>query len=428
MTGHDGVEVEVHGIAAGGAGVGRLPDGRAVFVHRTAPGERVRIRLTEEKKRWARGRVVEIVRAAPERREAPCPHYDRCGGCSLEHLRYAAQLHWKGRIVADAMERIGDNPVNAPPVRPSPRQHRYRSRVTLTLRRENGGKVVAGFHALEDPGRIVDLGGECLLPESEVARVLDRLRAAWGPGAALLPSGEELRLTLRRVREGVILVVEGGRDGGRPRELLERIEGLVAVWTKDGSGRARCAAGTEETTESFLGRVVPVRGTAFLQVNREAGEAVLRRALEAVGDPSGRRIVDGYCGLGVGGRLLAEEGGRVTGIELDGEAVRGARRDAPEGFRVLQGTVEERLAEALPADVVMLNPPRTGLHRRIPEILADARPRRVVYVSCDPATLARDTERMAAAYRLTELEAFDLFPQTAHVECVAVFEAEGGDS
>ncbi|MFW6198929.1 MAG: TRAM domain-containing protein, partial [Gemmatimonadota bacterium] len=163
--------VEIDGLSSEGAGVGRLPDGRAVFVHRTAPGEAVRIRVTEEKKRWARGRLVEVLEEAPERREAPCPRYDRCGGCTLEHLEYEAQLRWKGQIVSDALQRIGGLVVDVPEVVPSPGRFRYRSRITLTLKRVGESRVVAGFHELERPGRIVDLGGECLLPEAEIARV-----------------------------------------------------------------------------------------------------------------------------------------------------------------------------------------------------------------------------------------------------------------
>lgn len=417
-----GVEVRVHGIGAGGAGVGRLPDGRVVFVHRTAPGERARIRVTSEKKSWARGRLVEIIDRAPERREPPCPHYDRCGGCTLEHLTYPAQLHWKGRILADALERIGGLSVDPPEVRASPREVRYRSRITLTLRRPEGDRVVAGFHELEEPDRIVDLGGECLLPDPEIGTVLDRLRDAWGPGARLLPAGEELRLTLRRVREGVVLVVSGGRGSGDPDSLLDRVEGLVSIW-RNGEAGSRRLAGREEVTERVLGEVVPVRGGAFLQVNREAGDALHRRVLELLDPPAGRRIVDAYCGVGVVGRILARGGARVTGIELDPDAVRCARRGAPEGLDVLEGAVEDRLSETLPADVVLLNPPRTGLHDRIPEILLRSGPPRVVYVSCDPATLARDAKRLAEGYGLATLDAFDLFPQTAHVESVAVFES-----
>ena len=412
------VVVDIHGLSSEGAGVGRLPDGRAVFVHRTAPGEKARIRVTEEKKRWARGRLLEILEEAPERREAPCPHYDRCGGCTLEHLEYEAQLRWKGQIISDALQRIGGLDAPVPDVVPSPKRIRYRSRVTLTLKRIGDSRVVAGFHELERPGRILDLGGECLLLEPEIARVWDRLRASWGPGARALPAGRELRLTLRSLAEGVLLVVEGGKGRGDIEALVEQVEGLVAVWRVDEAGSRR-VVGPEMLTEEFLGEGVEIRGAAFLQVNREAGEALQRRLLERIGDPAGLQIVEAYCGVGIVGRHLARKGARVTGIEMDAEAVRGARAGAPDGQTIVEGRVEERLAELLPADLVLLNPPRTGLHDDIPQILGKDPPPRVVYVSCDPATLARDLDRLSCSHELRGLEAFDLFPQTAHVEVVA---------
>lgn len=424
MTESSSVDVEIDGIASSGAGVGRLPEGRAVFVHRTAPGERVRIRLTREKKRWAEGRLVEVLDESPERREAPCPHYDRCGGCTLEHLEYETQLRWKGRIVSDALERIGGISREPPEVVPSPQEFHYRSRITLTLRRLGGDRVVAGFHELERPGRIVDIGEDCLLPESAIAGVWGRMRRHWGPGARALPSGKELRLTLRSLDPGVLLVVEGGRGAGDLPALLGRVEGLVAAWRVDDAG-VRHVAGLDVVGDRFLGEDVEIRGSAFLQVNRAAGEALQGRLLDRVGDPDGLHVVDGYCGLGVVGRILARRGARVTGIELDPEAVRGARADAEAGQQIVEGRVEEELTDRLPADLLVLNPPRHGLDEALPEILSASTVPRILYVSCDPATLARDLGRLAPTYRVRSLEAFDLFPQTAHVEVLAELERSG---
>lgn len=421
-------EIEVHGISSQGAGVGTLPDGRVVFVHRTAPGDRARVRVLQRKKRWARAELVSLLDDSPERRDPPCPHYARCGGCTLEHVAYDAQRGWKGRIVANAMERIGGvEEIEPPAVVPSPDEFRYRSRITVTLRRLEGDRVVAGFHELENPGRIVDLGGECLLPVPSVARALDGLRRQWGTRARRLPAGSPLRLTLREVEEGVVLVVEEGRGDGRPGELLAAVPELVAIWRADGEER-RLLAGREETHVTWMGERLPVRAGAFVQVNRAAAEPLQEVVLDRLRPAGGTRVVDAYAGLGSLGRILAREGARVTAIELDPEAAGGARRRAPDGFRVLEGSVEDLLPEALPADRVVLNPPRTGLHERIPELLLNAAPARLVYVSCDPATLARDHARLAPGYRRTELRAYDLFPQTSHVECVAVFDAREGTS
>lgn len=441
----DEVEVAVRSVASGGAGVGELPDGRVVFVHRTAPGDRSRVRITALKRSWGRARLVDVISPGPGRREAPCPHYDRCGGCTLEHLDYETQLEWKGRLVADALERIGHlGPVVPPPVVASPREFHYRSRVSFHLRRLRGDRVVAGFHELDDPGRLVDIGGDCMLPEPAVGNAWAALRQAWGAGAHRLPEGRTLRLTLRSVADGVLLLVEpeegrggsgeeaggGGSapEGGGAGELVERVESLRAVWWRESTEVAPVLlAGTADIEESWWNRRFRVGPTAFLQVNREIAERLHDAVMEELGDEevSGRHFVDGYCGVGAYGRRLAERGATATGIELDAAAVETARRDAPDGFTVLEGRVEERLEDALPADAAVLNPPRTGLHESLPALLRDAGPARVVYVSCDPPTLARDLGRLEEAYQVARLQAFDLFPQTAHVEVVVTLERTG---
>lgn len=418
------VQVEVDAIGARGAGVGRLPDGRVVFVHRTAPGDRVRVQMTKVKKRWARARLLEVLRPGPNRREPACPHYERCGGCTLEHLEYGAQLEAKARLVTDALERIGGR-TGLPEVEgyASPREFRYRNRVSFTLRRIASlpGGVVAGFHELERPGRIVDLGGSCLLPEEPVARVWDDLRSAWGAAAARLPEGRDLRLTLRGTVEGeVLLLVEGGGPGtGEPEGLVQEVDGLAAIWHQGTDDEAsRLLAGDDELEEWWFGERYPVRPGAFLQANREAAEILHELVLRELGAPKGRRVVDAYCGVGVYGRRMARHGARVVGIEADPEAVAMARERPVEGFQVVEGRVEDRLPGALPADLVILNPPRTGVADGVMQEVARKGPERVVYVSCDPATLARDVARLGVGYRVRRIQAFDLFPQTAHVETV----------
>jgi len=422
--GERGVEVEITAIAAGGAGVGRLPDGRAVFVHRTAPGERALVRVIEEKRRWARGELVRVLHPSPDRREAPCPHYARCGGCTLEHLAYPAQLRAKAQIVADALRRIGGLDVEPPEVVPSPEEFRYRNRVSFTLRRLGAGRVVAGFHEVNRPGRIVDITEACLLPEASIAEVWGRLRASWGEDASLLPSGRELRLTLRGTATGdVALLVEGGYAPGNAPALLERVPGLAAVWHRPaGSAEAMLLAGSGSVPEVWAEEELELSGAMFLQVNRQAAALLEADVFERAGDVAGKRVVDAYCGIGLHARRLARAGARVTGIELDADAVAEARAAAPEGAEFVAGTVEEHLEAALPADLVILNPPRSGVDRAVPEILTRTPPARLIYVSCDPATLARDLSRLAPTFRVRSVRCFDLFPQTAHVETVVELE------
>jgi 23S rRNA (uracil1939-C5)-methyltransferase len=421
------LEVEIRGIAAGGAGVADLPDGRVLFVHRTAPGDRARVSVVREKSRWAQGRLVELISPGEARRPPPCPYYARCGGCTLEHVHYPDQLRWKGRLVADALQRIGGVTLPAPPVvRASPREFRYRGRVSFHLRRLSARRVIAGFHELDNPGRIVDLGGGCLLPDETIAGVWDRLRFAWGVGACRLPAGPGLRLTLKHTGEGVVLIVEGGKGDGRPKELLAAVRGLLAIWHRPHrDGPVRLLAGQDLTSDEWLGEHLRLGATAFVQVNRDAAALVLDAVSDAVGRAAGLRVLDAYAGVGVLGRRLARAGALVTAIELDADAARAAAHDAPPGFEVLTGKVEARLQEALPADVAVLNPPRNGVDADVLAQLSASGVERIVYVSCDAATLARDVSRASGNYRVERVACFDLFPQTSHVETVLVLERLG---
>jgi 23S rRNA (uracil1939-C5)-methyltransferase len=214
------------------------------------------------------------------------------------------------------------------------------------------------------------------------------------------------------------LVFRGGAGDGRPEELLAAVSSLSSVWKAGENGGVRHLAGEDTLELSWLGERFRLSGGSFVQVNQGAGEALHRHVLERVGDVEGTRVVEGYSGIGILGRELARRGGRVVGVEIDGNAVCDARRGAPEGFEAVQGGMERILPGLLPADLVILNPPRAGLDPEIPRVLTTTPPPRLVYVSCDPATLARDLNRLGRGYEVTDLRCFDLFPQTGHVETV----------
>lgn len=435
--GTEHVEIlDVTGVVAGGDGMARRGDGRVVFVPRSSPGERVEISYIESHAQWLRGRIVRIVTPGPDRREPPCPYYARCGGCQLQHLHYDAQLRAKAAIVADSLKRLGHLGVGELEASPSPREFGYRNRVSFVLRRTHAD-VVAGYHAVDSPDEIVDVE-RCLLAESSIQEVWTALRAAWGPGASRLPIGNDLRLTLRAASDGRVgLAIEGGRGSGETTRALLETAGLAAIWSLDEKARVTWHAGEETLSEHWGRHHIPLSGTAFLQVNREAAEHLEKYVREQCGGVAGRRVVDAYCGFGLRALGLAEDGATVVGIDTDRHAIAAAQgaarvldvgtsgipgdQDLPASgkARFLVAPVERVLAGELPADVVILNPPRRGIARAVVHALLRTPPERIVYVSCNPATLARDLGSFGSHFALASCRAFDLFPQTAHVETVA---------
>jgi 23S rRNA (uracil1939-C5)-methyltransferase len=216
---------------------------------------------------------------------------------------------------------------------------------------------------------------------------------------------------------------DGGLAGGDAPAHLSEVPGLYAIWHRPEGGDWRCLAGEPALfVEAFSERVRVAPG-AFTQINPAVADALRLSVMSEVGPPEGIRIVDAFCGTAVHGRRLARHGATVVGLELDSGAAEAAREGAPAGFTVVEGKTEDTLAEALPADRVILNPPRKGLDPRVPEILRESPVARVIYVSCDPATLARDLARMGPGYTIRRVQAFDLFPQTSHVETVVTLDS-----
>jgi 23S rRNA (uracil1939-C5)-methyltransferase len=331
-------------------------------------------------------------------------------------------------MVGEALRRIGKLEVDNPEVVPSPEEFHYRNRVTYTMRRLRGGRVVAGFRELGHRGRVLDLGSECLLPEDPLRSVWTRLREEWGPGARSLPRGRQLRLTLQKGLDGVGLLIRGGDGRGEPEGLVRGVDGLVSVWEQGKRSVPRLLAGEEVLRVGWERETLELSPGAFVQINAGMGSALYEYVLGEVGQVDGRRIIDAYCGPGILGRALAQRGGEVTGIDVTTPGALAPGHPESRGFSPVVGRVEKELKRFLPADLVLLNPPRGGLEESIPDILAAIPPEDVVYVSCDPATLARDLFRMRKAYRVARVRAFDLFPQTGHVETVVTLKRVLEDS
>ncbi len=418
------IEIEIDGVAAGGEGVGRAPDGRVVFVARTAPGDRVRVRLETQRARWARGRIVTRVVDGPERRPPPCALFEVCGGCAVQHLDAAAQRKAKRMIVAEALRRIGGRSVDVPPLAAGARELGYRNRVRFALRRTPGG-VAAGYHALGRPGDLVDVG-DCPLAEEPVRRAWIALRESWGEGAGALPGGDRLELTLRGAVDGTLaLHVRGGEPGrpGRPGELSSALDGLVSyVWDDDG-GRRHLLSGEAELEDVWQGIGFRLGPGVFLQVNREVSGLMDRYLDGLIGPVEGLRIADLYAGVGARAIRWAGLGAAVVAVEADrGACTAGeqASRRADGSVTFVRARVEDARRAVVGADLVVVNPPRAGLSAGVAGALTrHESARALAYVSCDPATLARDLCRLGDAWALESVQAFDAFPQTSHVETIA---------
>jgi 23S rRNA (uracil1939-C5)-methyltransferase len=398
------LDLDVRSIAAGGDGVGRA-GGMVVFVPRTAPGDRAQVRIQSAKQRFARGRLQGLVEPSSQRVQPPCPHYvaDDCGGCQLQHLQYQAQLTAKGGIIRDALQRIARRTVDVPEVEASERQWRYRTKLTLAARRV-GGDWIIGLHSYDDPVAVFQLR-DCLITGERVIAVWREVMAA----ASNLPDAAELRISVRIVNGGAAIVIEGGRTWPAVDTFFAAVPGAVAVWWQ-AEGRAR---------QLIAERAAAPAAASFGQINEGVAERLRAHVVERARNYEPSTLVDAYSGTGDTAVVLAGMGVRVTAIELDQEAAARCVSRLPPGARVLNGRVEDQLPRVLPADVVLLNPPRGGLHERVTATLerAPRPPRAIVYVSCNPATLARDLARLGR-YRLMSVRGFDMFPQTAHVETV----------
>ena len=397
-----GSRLEIASIAAGGDGVGRT-EGIVVFVPRTAPGDIARVRIAKAK-RFARGQLIALDAPSPSRVEPPCPHYtiDRCGGCQLQHLDYDAQVTAKSVIIGDSLRRIGRRDVENPIVEPSDAAWRYRRKLTLHLRRTPRGWI-AGLHPFDDPAAVFDLV-DCPITDERVMAVWAELRPAFDT----LPRENALRVAVRLLEDGASVTVEGGRVWRSPEALLAAAPSVTEVWWRPESAPMRQVA---------LRAAEHHAGAAFMQVNAAVAARLRDRLLGLVRTHDPATVIDAYAGTGATAIPLANDGRRVTAIEFDRAAVEtlGATLSPPS--EVVGGRVEDHLARTLPADVVLLNPPRTGVDERVTAALQASHRdlRALFYVSCDPATLARDLARLPA-YRLASVRGYDMFPQTAHVE------------
>lgn len=400
------VEVELTADSFGGDCVGRLPDGRTIFVPFGIVGEKVRVEVIEEKRNFARGKIAEILTPSPLRIHPSCPHFTICGGCHYQHLAYTDQLNLKQRIVINQLERIGKI-VNPPVMKivASPSEWNYRNTVQFHL--SPAGKI--GY---QRAGRtsVVEIT-ECHLP-------LESINALW-PQLEFDPALEISRVSIRSGIEDELLLGMESKSHQTPEFEVDFPLSVVFM----GAEGNVLLSGEDYSMMRVLEQDFRVSADAFFQVNIGTAEKMIAHIPESIAKHQFEHIVDAYCGVGLFSAFLAPHCKQLTGIELSESACNdyAVNLDAFDHVSLYMGAVEQVLpALDIKPDLVLLDPPRAGLDPRAMEGLIKAAPAQIIYISCDSATLARDLNRLlAAGYELESVTPFDLFPQTYHVECVA---------
>jgi 23S rRNA (uracil1939-C5)-methyltransferase len=431
-------KAQIESLAYGGDGVAHLDDRRTAFVAGSCPGDVVQLEIAEDHGRFVRARIESIVEPSPDRVEAPCPYFGVCGGCTWQHVSAEAQSAAKRRAVVDALTRIGGIPDANERVRPlveSPSAYGYRNKVELVAERDSTGRLQLGFHKARSD-EVVPVESCMLLPRAH-AKSPKALS-----GALRYLSGSQ-DLGLRRVG---LRVARNTRDaevalwtspGPFPRKPAATTLGqalktssIVRVLAK-GTDKERKVAGVEVLSgngfwrERLLGNRMTISAPSFFQVNTAAAENLITLVMDAVAAEETDRVIDLYAGAGTFTLPLAEVAADVIAVEAASSAVRDLRRnleDAQLWADVIGGDAARELAAIDSADVVLVDPPRSGLTPDAAASIAQTNARTIVYVSCDPATLARDAVALRSlGYELDSATPVDLFPQTYHVETVATF-------
>ena len=434
------LELGVDSLAFGGAGVARA-DGYVLFVSGALPGDRVRAVVTKTKRGYGEARTLEVLEPGPDRVAPRADH----PGAPWQVLRYERQLEVKQEQVDDALRRIGRlDGFELEPIVPADAQWRYRNKLEYSFGADDAGGLVCGFHA---PGRfdLIEQVDDCLLA-SEPGNAARRAVLDWC-------IAEGLGAYDRREHKGLLrnLVVREGRRSGqlqarlvtspgdlRAEALAGALQAAGVLWTRTDSmgettagGETRVLAGSEYIDEELCGLRFRISPEAFFQTNTEMAERLYTIAGEFAALRGWERVFDLYCGIGTVGLTLAPRAAEVWGLELVEEAIADAIANAElneiGNARFFAGDVRlamrELVAEAGKPDVCVIDPPRAGLSQKVVRRVIEAAPKRIVYVSCNPTTLAPNAAQLVeAGYSLRRVRPVDMFPQTPHIECVALLE------
>jgi len=441
------LDLRIDSLAYGGNGVARL-NGFVVFVRRGLPGDTVRARVTKVKRNHAEATALEVVGAGAPRVEAPCAHYPVCGGCRFQDLAYEAQIEAKEAQVADALARIGRlEGFVLEPILPAGSVFHYRNKLEYSFKQDEGGGVALGFHKAGRWDEVLDIE-RCWLT-TDLGNAIRNAVKAWANEQGLSAYDQETQegylrhLVVREGRNtGQALVVVVTAPGDLPEEsFVEALKPFPEVcsvhWAINDTPAeitnvpTRFLSGEEAIEEEILGLRFRVRPNAFMQTNTEMAEKLYSLAIDFAGLTGEETVYDLYCGTGTIGLSMARKALTVWGIESSEESVACAVENAELNGLAnavffagdVGADVEELRERAGPPDVVVVDPPRSGLVGKALARVGALEAPRLVYVSCNPTTLAGNAKELVSefGYTLERVRPVDMFPHTPHVESVALF-------
>ena len=404
------IDVRIDNLAYGGDALGRLADGRVVFVPYAIPGELVRLRLVEDKPRHARAELVGVLEASADRVIPRCQHFMTCGGCHYQQMNYPTQLKAKAAILREQLERIGGlKDIPAVEVEAAPEPWYYRNHIQFHLTHE--GKL--GFQKAHSnqPFAI----RECHLPEVAINQL-------W-PQIEIEPMSGLERISLRLgANEDMMIILESSD----PQPLDFNIEDLAISVVQLGPSSSVVLAGSDHIMMEVSGRLFNVSAGSFFQINTLQAQAMVMHLTEHVSLSENMTVLDVYSGVGLYSAFLAPKVKRLVGIEISPEACEDftTNLDEFENVDLYEASAEEVLGSIVfNPDAIIMDPPRAGLDGKTVEGVLAQGAKQLAYVSCDPATLARDAKQLAAGgYSLMEMTLFDMFPQTYHIESISYWE------
>lgn len=437
--------VNISSLGSSGEGVGRVSD-FTVFVNGALPGEEVKAKITEVKKTYAIGKLMEVVKASPERIKPACPIYAECGGCQLQHISYEGQMQVKRQQVKDAMERIGhQKDLTVLPVLGAENPWHYRNKVAFPVGKEKGKTIIGCF--AQGTHKIID-ASNCLIQDelnndaiNAVKEIIDKLGIpAYNEDTH---TGVMRHVVARTGMKGQLMVVlvTATQELKRKKEIIKmlrsRLPQMVSLQQNIQTYRNNVILGRETkllwgrpTIKAKLGKFAfNVSARSFFQVNTRQAEVLYDTALEYAQLTGKETVIDAYCGTGTISLYLAQKARKVYGVEIVSPAIKDAEKNARENnvrnaeFIVGDCTkVMPRLyKQGVRPDVVVVDPPRAGCTEAVLQTFASMQPKRIVYVSCNPATLARDIEIMAKlGYKAKKVQPVDMFSHSSHVESVAL--------